>query len=107
MRRLLAVMIGSTLLRENNQTEQQQTLNPRVRGSSPWRHTGDDLGFYDSRSFLCARLVWFSGHAGSALTPLLLGGRMLAGRPLVKNGPIGLDQLSGNPCTAPQLRRSL
>ena len=34
-----------------------RTLNPRVRGSSPWRRTRTDLGFYRSRSFLCVRFV--------------------------------------------------
>jgi hypothetical protein len=36
------------------QLAEQRTLNPRVRGSSPWRRTCDDLGFYDPRSFFCA-----------------------------------------------------
>jgi hypothetical protein len=36
--------------KENKRTE-QRTLNPRVRGSSPWRRTLTDLGFYRSRSF--------------------------------------------------------
>jgi hypothetical protein len=30
---------------------EHRTLNPRVRGSSPWRRTRSDLGFHDSRSF--------------------------------------------------------
>jgi hypothetical protein len=34
----------------NCRTE-QRTLNPRVRGSSPWRRTRTDLGFYRPRSF--------------------------------------------------------
>jgi hypothetical protein len=33
------------------QLAEQRTLNPRVRGSSPWRRTRTDLGFYRSRSF--------------------------------------------------------
>src|SRR5271169_3042366 len=28
------------------QLAEQRTLNPRVRGSSPWRRTGTDLGLY-------------------------------------------------------------
>jgi hypothetical protein len=39
------------------QLAEQQTLNLRVRGSSPWRRTGTDLGFHRSRSFLCVRFV--------------------------------------------------
>jgi hypothetical protein len=38
-----------------NRTE-QRTLNPRVRGSSPWQRTWDDLGLYRPRVFFC---VWF------------------------------------------------
>jgi hypothetical protein len=34
------------------QLAEQRTLNPRVRGSSPWRRTRTDLGFNRSRSFL-------------------------------------------------------
>jgi hypothetical protein len=47
---------------------EQRTLNPRVRGSSPWRRTRTDLGFHCSRSFLCARFVpmlapcWLVSH---------------------------------------------
>jgi hypothetical protein len=33
------------------QLAEQRTLNPRVRGSSPWRRTRNDLGFYRPRSF--------------------------------------------------------
>jgi hypothetical protein len=39
-------------------------LNPRVRGSSPWRRTRTDLGFYRSRSFFSAGR-W--GHGGSGV----------------------------------------
>src|SRR5215472_9307590 len=31
------------------QLAEQRTLNPRVRGSSPWRRTRTDLGFYQSQ----------------------------------------------------------
>jgi hypothetical protein len=34
-----------------NRVGRRSPLNPRVRGSSPWRRTYDDLGFYCSRSF--------------------------------------------------------
>src|SRR5580704_17093024 len=34
------------------QLAEQRTLNPRVRGSSPWRRTRSDLGFCCSRSFV-------------------------------------------------------
>src|SRR6516225_2039292 len=40
------------------------TLNPRVRGSSPWRRTRSDLGFHRSRSFLMCPIC---PHAGSVL----------------------------------------
>ena len=49
-------------LRENKRTE-QRTLNPRVRGSSPWRRTRSDLGFHDSRSFF---MCPFCPHVCSA-----------------------------------------
>jgi hypothetical protein len=39
------------------QLAEQRTLNPRVRGSSPWRRTRTDLGFHRSRLFLCVRFV--------------------------------------------------
>ena len=45
-----------------NRTPEQRTLNPRVRGSSPWRRTRDDLGFYRSRSL-------FLILCGAALRP--------------------------------------
>ena len=31
------------------QLAEQRTLNPRVRGSSPWRRTRTDLGFYENQ----------------------------------------------------------
>ena len=43
------------------QLAEQQTLNLRVRGSSPWRRTSDDLGFYRSRSFfMCPFIPMFA-----------------------------------------------
>jgi len=41
---------------------QQRTLNPRVRGSSPWRRTRSDLGFYRSRprpTGNCRSSAWY------------------------------------------------
>src|ERR1700689_1980350 len=36
------------------QLAEQRTLNPRVRGSSPWRRTRADLGVYHFRAiFIC------------------------------------------------------
>ena len=43
----------------------RRTLNPQVRGSSPWRRTRDDLGFHRSRSFLYVR-------SGAVSRPCLL-----------------------------------
>ena len=42
--------------KKNKRTE-QRTLNLRVWGSSPWRRTRTDLGFYHSRSLPCVRFV--------------------------------------------------
>ena len=71
------------------QLAEQRTLNPRVRGSSPWRRTRTDLGFCDSRSlFMCPVCLGFRG----LLAPCLLGGRMLAAGQLVQFWRIGLDQ---------------
>ena len=44
------------------QLAEQRTLNPRVRGSSPWRRTRSDLGFYK------AQVIFFV----SVLSPCLL-----------------------------------
>jgi hypothetical protein len=50
----------------------QTTLNPRVRGSSPWRRTRIDLGFCRFRSFF---MCPFCPHVGSALARELRPGR--------------------------------
>ena len=51
----------SQLVASVNRTE-QRTLNPRVRGSSPWRRTRSDLVLYPFR----AAPRWpFPGHVGS------------------------------------------
>src|SRR5579872_2415992 len=73
------------------QLAEQRTLNPRVRGSSPWRRTRTDLGFYHSRSFLMRPVC--TGFP-AVLAPCLLGGRMLGPGQLVQFRPIGLDQLA-------------
>jgi hypothetical protein len=43
-------IISSQQFKEHKRTE-KRTLNPRVRGSSPWRRTRFDLGFYHPRAF--------------------------------------------------------
>jgi hypothetical protein len=45
------------------QLAEQRTLNPRVRGSSPWRRTRTDLGLYRSRLFF---MCPFCPHVRSA-----------------------------------------
>src|SRR6202161_2830516 len=60
------------------QLAEQRTLNPRVRGSSPWRRTRDDLVFHHPRSFLRARFVpvaapWLLARAGPAASGLRAG----------------------------------
>ena len=73
------------------QLAEQRTLNPRVRGSSPWRRTRTDLGFYKSQVFsLCPVCPYFV----AVLAPCLLGGRMVGLRQFVKNAGIGLDHSS-------------
>jgi hypothetical protein len=68
---------------------EQRTLNPRVRGSSPWRRTRSDLGFYYSRLFFTRP---FCLGFLAVLDPCLLAGRMLGPGRLVQFRPIGLDQ---------------
>jgi hypothetical protein len=53
----IAATITGVLLAPLAQLAEQRTLNPRVRGSSPWRRTRSDLGFCRSRSFLYVRFV--------------------------------------------------
>ena len=72
------------------QLAEQRTLNPRVRGSSPWRRTRSDLGFYHSRSFFTCP---FGPGFLAVLDPCLLAGRMLGPGRLVQFRRIGLDQL--------------
>jgi hypothetical protein len=79
------------------QLAEQRTLNPRVRGSSPWRRTRSDLGFYHSRSFfmrpVCPDFL-------AVLAPCLLVGRMLGPGWLVHFRRIGLDHPIGVPSDA-------
>ncbi len=59
-RRVAGILPGASvkmLVDCGNRTPEQRTLNPRVRGSSPWRRTRTDLGFYLSRSVLCVRFA--------------------------------------------------
>jgi hypothetical protein len=79
------------------QLAEQRTLNPRVRGSSPWRRTRSDLGFYQFQViFMCPVCPGFL----PMLAPCLLGGRMLGPGWLVQFGSIGLDQ-SEEPVPSP------
>ena len=68
--------------REKNRIE-KRTLNPRVRGSSPWRRTRFDLGFYCSRSFF---MCPFCPHVGSVFAR-----EFGPGRPGLSNGSLCLD----------------
>ena len=76
---------------------EQRTLNPRVRGSSPWRRTRSDLGFYHSRSFITRP---FGPGFLAVLDPCLLGGRMFGPGRLVHFRRIGLDHPIGVPSDA-------
>jgi hypothetical protein len=59
---------------------EQRTLNPRVRGSSPWQRTRSDLGFYHPRPFFscpfCPHVCSMFARAHGPSNP-----------GLVKNGP--------------------
>ena len=59
----VGTVIARQQLREKNRTE-QQTLNLRVRGSSPWRRTHSDLGLYVFRVLSCRP---FPGHGCSTV----------------------------------------
>jgi hypothetical protein len=64
------------------QLAEQRTLNPRVRGSSPWRRTRTDLGFYkDQVVFSCPFCPHVCSMFARAHGPSDPG--------LVKNGPSG------------------
>jgi hypothetical protein len=71
------------------QLAEQRTLNPRVRGSSPWRRTHDDLGFSPLQViFMClfcprGRSVVARAHCARAHGPSNPG--------LVKNGLADTD----------------
>jgi hypothetical protein len=70
------------------QLAEQRTLNPRVRGSSPWRRTRSDLGFHHPRSFL---MCPFCPHVCSMFARV--HGPSNPG--VVKNGPSGPDAAPG------------
>jgi hypothetical protein len=79
------------------QLAEQRTLNPRVRGSSPWRRTRDDLGFYRFQGhFYVSGLSRFPVPACSLLARRSDVRAGLA-RPV---GSIGLDQ-SEEPVPSP------
>jgi hypothetical protein len=85
------------LTREINRT-QQRTLNPRVRGSSPWRRTRIDLGFYRSRLFFtCPICLHVCSMFARAHRPSNPG--------VVKNGPSAPDW-GLRPVTAPPRSRA-
>jgi len=72
------VVITGQQFKDKNRTE-QRTLNPRVRGSSPWRRTRSDLGLY---LFRVAR----DGRFGVMFAPRLLVSPDLVAR-AVLGGP--------------------
>jgi hypothetical protein len=55
--------VKAQVIATNPRTE-QRTLNPRVRGSSPWRRTRPDLGFHRPKVFFTCPVC---PHAGSVL----------------------------------------
>jgi hypothetical protein len=72
----------------------QRTLNPRVRGSSPWRRTRTDLGFYRPRLFFscpfCPHVCSMFARAHGPSNP-----------GLVKNDPSGARCGGNRPGVAP------
>jgi hypothetical protein len=79
------------------QLAEQRTLNPRVRGSSPWRRTRSDLGFYRPRSFFsCPFCPLGCSVVARAHGPSNPG--------LVKNGASGAWRGGIRPRTAPPCR---
>ena len=80
------------------QLAEQRTLNPRVRGSSPWRRTRTDLGFCRSRSFF---MCPFCPRGGSVFARKsgpgrhgLVKKRPRSGRAGCRRPPCPLDQWS-------------
>src|ERR1700746_3253276 len=76
-------------------------LNPRVRGSSPWRRTRSDLGFHCSRSFYVgsgsnhvavtaprslSRLSWAPPGPGASAGACAVGRVRLPGLPVRGSG---------------------
>ena len=85
------------LVDSGNRTSEQRTLNPRVRGSSPWRRTRSDLGFYDSRLFFYVRFVSVVARLPGPGRGGLVRSGLIAGR-----GPVKLLDLWSRPL-APSL----
>jgi hypothetical protein len=95
---LLAVFLSLLLLltrhRDRHRREQrraavsraghpgQRTLNPRVRGSSPWRPTRTDLGFYRYRSISMCLICPYvcSMFAPATVAPVSRSGGVSSGR---------------------------
>jgi hypothetical protein len=76
------------------QLAEQRTLNPRVRGSSPWRRTRSDLGFYKNQViFSCPFCPHVCSMFARAHGPSNPG--------LVKNGPSGARCGANRPGAAP------
>ena len=76
------------------QLAEQRTLNPRVRGSSPWRRTRTDLGFYKNQViFSCPFCPHVCSMFARAHGPSNPG--------LVKNGPSGAGCGGIRPGSAP------
>ncbi len=76
------------------QLAEQQTLNLRVRGSSPWRRTHSDLGFYRSGSDVVCPIC---PHVGSVLARVSgpgHGGLVTSGRFRAQRGAV-LPELAG------------
>src|SRR5450432_3692255 len=68
------------------QLAEQQTLNLRVRGSSPWRRTMSDLAFYDSWA-ACRQQVAVPKHANACRKRAALARIVAAVRNLRARGP--------------------
>jgi hypothetical protein len=74
-----------------NRTPEQRTLNPRVRGSSPWRRTRTDLGFCRSRSFLMCPVCPHVGSMFARGSRPGRGGLVQSGRIRAGAGPAAPD----------------
>jgi hypothetical protein len=80
----------------------QRTLNPRVRGSSPWRRTCSDLGFYRFRFFFCAPVLslWLLRDCSRARTQQSGAcQKRCVRRPMRGHAPRSRASTSGRPAT--------